>query len=47
MRSEEVNIDRQYVYSTDKGEKIQNEIDDLYKLLEAYRNGVIKEGKRK
>jgi fructose-1,6-bisphosphatase-3 len=47
VRSEEVNIDRQYVYSTDKGQKIQNEIDDLYKLLEAYRNGVIKEGKRK
>ena len=42
-QSEEVNIDREYLYDTDKGIKLQEEIDDLYKLLDAYRNGVIKE----
>jgi len=43
VRSEEVNPDRQYMYNTDKGEKLQNEINDLYKLLECYRTGTIKE----
>ncbi len=42
-QSEEVNKDREYLYDTDKGKQIQAEIDDLYKLLDAYRNGVIKE----
>jgi len=42
-QSEEVNNNREYVYDTDKGKQIQEEIDDLYKLLDAYRNGVIKE----
>ncbi len=42
-QSEEVNIDREYVYDTDKGKRLQEEIDDLYKLLDAYRSGAIKE----
>ena len=47
VQSEEVNTDRQYMYSTDKGENIQSEINDLYKLLDAYRSGVIKETQQK
>ena len=43
VQAEEVNRDRAYIFSTDKGEKIQSEINDLYKLLNAYRNGTIKE----
>ena len=42
-QSEEINIDREYLYDTDKGKRLQEEINDLYKLLDAYRNGVIKE----
>lgn len=43
VRSEELNKDREYIYNTDKGRKIQRDIDDLYSLLEAYRSGSIKE----
>ena len=32
---------RRYVRDTDKGEEIKEQIDDLYQLLEAYRNGSI------
>ena len=42
-QSEEVNIEREYLYDTDKGERLQEEINDLYKLLDAYRDGLIKE----
>ena len=42
-QSEEVNIEREYLYDTDKGKKLKEEIDDLYKLLDAYRDGLIKE----
>ncbi|MCK5761519.1 MAG: fructose-1,6-bisphosphatase [Candidatus Izimaplasma sp.] len=42
-QSEEVNINREYVYDTDKGITLQEEINDLYKLLDAYRDGAIKE----
>ena len=42
-RSEELNTRRTYLYETDKGTEIKERIDDLYKLLEAYRNGTIKE----
>ncbi len=42
-QSEEININREYLYDTDKGKRLQEEIDDLYKLLDAYRNGLIKE----
>ena len=42
-QSEEVNINREYLYDTDKGKKLKEEIADLYKLLDAYRNGLIKE----
>jgi fructose-1,6-bisphosphatase-3 len=35
------------MYNTDKGQKIQNEIDDLYKLLDAYRSGLLKENIKK
>lgn len=43
VRSEEINKDREFMYGTDKGEKIQDEIDNLYKLLDGYRSGLIKE----
>ncbi len=42
-RSEEINVTRTYLYDTDKGEEIKERIRDLYKLLEAYRAGSIKE----
>ena len=42
-QSEEINIEREYLYDTDKGQRLQEEIDDLYKLLDAYRDGLIKE----
>ncbi len=42
-QSEEINIDREYLYDTDKGARLKIEIDDLYKLLDAYRSGLIKE----
>ncbi len=47
VRSEEINANREYIYDTDKGVRLQNEIDDLYKLLEAYRKGFIKEKQSK
>lgn len=46
IREEELNVKRAYMYNTDKGQKIQAEIDDLYLLLEAYRSGSIKENPR-
>ena len=42
-RSEELNSKRTYIYNTDQGKEVQDKIDDLYKLVEAYRNGSIKE----
>lgn len=42
-RSEEINPHRTYLYDTNKGEEIKEKIKDLYKLLEHYRNGTIKE----
>jgi fructose-1,6-bisphosphatase-3 len=42
-QSEEINVTREYIYGTDKGERLEAEINDLYKLLEAYRSGLIKE----
>ncbi|MFA7054949.1 MAG: fructose-1,6-bisphosphatase [Acholeplasmataceae bacterium] len=42
-RSEELNTRRTYIYDTDQGAEIGEKIQDLYKLLEAYRNGTIKE----
>ncbi len=47
VQAEELNIDREYIYHTDKGKRIEAEINDLYNLLEAYRNGLIKENKKK
>ena len=47
VRSEEINKSREFMYDTDKGKKLQHEIDDLYKLLEAYRSGLIKENIKK
>jgi len=46
IQEEELNVKRAYMYSTDKGQKIQAEVDDLYLLLEAYRSGTIKENPR-
>lgn len=43
VQSEEIKKEREYIYSTDKGKRLQNDIDDLYHLLDAYRNGTIKE----
>ncbi len=42
-RSEELNDRRTYVYDTNKGKEIIQRINDLRELLEAYRNGSIKE----
>lgn len=42
-QSEEINVNREYIYGTDKGERLSLEIEDLYKLLDAYRSGLIKE----
>ncbi len=42
-RSEELNTRRTYIYDTNAGEEIKNRIADLKELLEAYRNGMIKE----
>lgn len=43
VQSEEVNPNRVYLHKTDKGQIIKDEISDLYKLLDAYRSGLIKE----
>lgn len=43
VRSEDLNKNREYMYNTDRGEKIQSDINNLYKLLEGYRTGLIKE----
>lgn len=42
-RSEELNDERTYIYDTNKGKEIREKIQDLKKLLNAYRNGEIKE----
>ena len=47
VRSEDINKDREFMYSTDKGMKLQEEIENLYKLLECYRHGHIKENIKK
>jgi fructose-1,6-bisphosphatase-3 len=47
VQSEEINSKREYIYNTDKGKRVEQEIADLYKLLEAYRTGVIKENIKK
>lgn len=43
VQSEDIHTKREYIFDTDKGQKLQSEINDLYKLLDAYRNGIIKE----
>lgn len=43
VQSEEVNSNRVYLHNTDKGERLKDELNDLYKLLDAYRSGLIKE----
>ena len=47
VQSEEINSKREYIYNTDKGKRLEQEITDLYKLLEAYRTGFIKENIKK
>jgi len=42
-RSEELNDRRTYVYDTNKGQEIKEKIEDLRQLLEAFRDGTIKE----
>jgi len=45
VQAEEMNENRLYIYNTNKGQRLQNKILDLYKLLDAYRKGIIKENK--
>jgi fructose-1,6-bisphosphatase-3 len=47
VQAEEMNENRLYIYNTNKGIRLQNRIFDLYKLLDAYRKGIIKENKEK
>ena len=47
VQAEEINTKREYIYHTDKGKRIEAEIKDLYKLLGAYRSGIIKENIKK
>ena len=42
-RSEELNHDRTFIYDTNRGRTIKRRINDLRQLLEAYRDGTIKE----
>ncbi len=42
-RDEAINHRRTYIYDTDKGKQLKNRIDDLAKLIDAYRRGIIKE----
>ena len=41
--SEDLAKQRQFIYDTDKGKDIQETIDDLKHLIEAYRSGLLKE----
>lgn len=47
VQAEEINSQREFIYNTDKGKRLEQEIADLYKLLEAYRTGLIKENIKK
>ncbi|QLY39934.1 fructose-1,6-bisphosphatase [Hujiaoplasma nucleasis] len=40
-RSEEINPRRTYIYDTNKGEELKSRINDLFELLNAYREGEI------
>ena len=42
-RSEEINTRRTYIYDTNLGKEVTERIQDLRKLLEAYRDGSVKE----
>ncbi len=42
-RDEAINTRRTYIYDTDKGKLLKTQIDDLAKLITAYRKGLIKE----
>ena len=42
-RSEELNSDRTYIYDTNRGFAMKRRINDLRQLLQAYRDGTIKE----
>jgi fructose-1,6-bisphosphatase-3 len=46
VQAEEMNENRLYIYNTNKGKRLQLMIYDLYKLLDAYRKGLIKENKK-
>ena len=39
-------VERKYIADTDRGQELLEQIADLNKLLEAYRNGEIKQGKK-
>ncbi len=43
VQSDVVNLNRVFLRNTDKGERLKDELNDLYKLLDAYRSGLIKE----
>ena len=42
-RDEAINNRRTYIFDTDKGKALKKDIDDLAKLIDAYRRGIIKE----
>ncbi len=42
-RDEAINHRRTYIFDTDKGKQLKSRIDDLAKLIDAYRRGLIKE----
>ena len=44
-RSEELNTRRTYIYDTNKGKELQENINDLLQLLDAYRSGTVTEKK--
>jgi len=43
IHSEDINHRRTYIYDTDQGKELRAEIEDLAKLIDSYRKGVIKE----
>ncbi len=43
LHSEDLSDRRTYIYDTDNGQALKRKIDDLSKLIDLYRNGVLKE----
>lgn len=47
LHSEDLNNRRTYIYDTDNGKKLKQTIDDLSKLIDLYRDGVLKETEKR